>query len=204
MRNGLRIPAWLGLVACVALFLTFPTTPVQAQSLNLLACKKVIPRGAVEGSELIMRDCGSRFTAQDPYVAVIVHLQRVEYEIRLGIQLLDPQENTVWAGRGSIRPDPGISYSDIWIWALIPLAADPAALALENRLLVSHMLQFRGKPWRERTGEWTMRAIIDSRPPRELKFTLEGVPMAAPSPAPTPAAGSGPAPTPEPSPTSSP
>lgn len=203
MRRGVEIRKRLGLAACVAMLLTFPTAPVQAQSLNLLACRKVIPRGAVEGSELIMRECGSRFTTQDPYVAVVVHLQRVEYEIRLGIQLLDPQENSVWAARGSIRPDPGTSYSDIWIWALIPLAAEPAALAAENRQLVGHMLQFRGKPARERTGQWTMRAIIDSRPPREMKFSLEGVPGAVP-PAPTPGAGSGPAPTPEPSPTSSP
>lgn len=64
MRRVVEIRTWLGLAACVAMLLTFPTTPVKAQSLNLLACKKVIPRGAVEGSELIMQGCGSRFTTQ--------------------------------------------------------------------------------------------------------------------------------------------
>lgn len=204
MMRVVAIRTWLVLAACVALLLTFPTTLVQAQSLNLLACNKVVLRGAGGGVELVMQGCGSRFTTQDPYVAVVVHLQRVEYEVRVALQLVDPQDNSVWAGRGSIQPDPGTSYENIWIWALIPIAAEPAALVAENPPLESHMIHFQGKPARERTGEWTLRAIIDSRPPLVMKFSLEAMPGAVPSPQPTPATGASPAPVPAPSPTSSP
>ncbi|MDR7521748.1 MAG: hypothetical protein QN168_04710 [Armatimonadota bacterium] len=151
----------------------------------------MISRDTVYGSEWVPRDCGNRFTNQDPYIALHIQIEHVpEGRTEVPIQLLDPEQTSVWAVRPTLTVDPGriITYT---IAAILAVAADAEALAREDRRLVLLMIPVRGKPVRERLGEWTFQVGLGRGAPQTLKFRLEAAPGSltpAPTPPPTPAA----------------
>jgi hypothetical protein len=177
-------------VACLLLTLG-ASLPVMGQDVryNLLACRRANPRGDVSGAALDLSECGTRFTTQDRYVAVVVHLQTIRMATTVDAQLLDPEETTVWTRRARFDPEPGYYYTNAWVWAILPISADRSALARENLRLAMFVIEVQGKPVRERVGEWTFRASVGGLPARSLKFTLTplpGAPSPTPIPSPTP------------------
>lgn len=62
-------------LACLLLVLGagHPAVSQEARD-NLRVCRRAHPRGDVGGFALDLSECGTRFTAQDRYVAVVVHL----------------------------------------------------------------------------------------------------------------------------------
>jgi len=187
-------------VAVAAALIVLLQLAADAQArLSLSACKKAISRDTVYGSEWVPRDCGNRFTTQDPYIALVILVEEVrEGQTVVAVQLLDPEQTSILASRPTLTVDPGriISYSFLLV---LPVAADTEALARENRRLVNAMIPVRGKPVRERLGEWTLSVGLNRGTPQTLKFRLEAVPGVSASPAPTPAQAPTPAPTPTPS-----
>ncbi|MDR7549678.1 MAG: hypothetical protein QN131_07060 [Armatimonadota bacterium] len=159
--------------------------------MSLSACTKAFSRGAVYGSELATRECGNRFTTQDPYVALVIHLENVlEGQTVVAIQLFDPEQTSVWAWRPTITVEPGYRAT-YWIWGVLAVAADREALAREDRRLVDQLIEVRGKPVRERLGEWIFQVGLGRGTPQTLKFRLEAAPGSltpAPTPPPAPAA----------------
>jgi hypothetical protein len=207
--SGANLGRVLAVVAAVSLLGLGQTTGhAQATTVELSACKKIIPqRGFSPGftDSLTTRECGNRFTAADPYVAILITLRLIRESLDIGFQLLDPSEAPLWAGRAQVTVEAGYYYENYWLYAVLPVAADLRALAAENAQLAAAALRFPGRPARERLGEWTLRVSINRGRPHVLKFTLVAAPgtPAAPT-APAPPAEPTPAPSPVPSPSPSP
>jgi hypothetical protein len=186
----------VALVAGAVLALTLTPTSSTAQfAVVLNACKKLIlltrDRGPTVGDPIAIRECGTRFSAQDAYVALVIRLRQVVDPMEVGMQLLDPSGTSLWAARTQVDVEPGSGYDTYWIYVILPLAAELRALVAEDPRLALSALSFPGRPARERPGEWTLRVSINRGAPTTLRFVVE----AATAPAP-------PAPTPSPSPSS--
>ncbi len=196
MRLRFRLATLLVLAGAV---LAIAGQPVEAQTaVNLMACKKLTLTRVFGGGfadNVTMRECGTRFTTQDPYIAVVIHLQRLRETVDLAFQLLDPSDNPVWVGRRQIRVEPDSGYENLWMFVVLPLAADLRALAAENPELALAALQLTGRPARERPGDWTLKLVARGTT-HTLKFTIATVP--GPAATPTPAAVPTPAPSPSP------
>jgi hypothetical protein len=163
----------VGVVAVMAVSASVGTAPASGQgSHDIELCKKLESRGHVYGSELVTSQCVSRFTTADPYVAIIVHLRNFTDSMDVGVELLDPAQTSVWSATYPIRVQAGYGYSDYWIWRVLPIAADEAALAAENPQLAAARLRIEGRPAKERLGEWTVRMRINNGWPLTRKFTL--------------------------------
>lgn len=172
-----RLARWSAAIVVAALALTQGQGAGYAQStLQLLACKKLLVRRGVSpgmSDSLIPQECGSRFTTQDPYVALIITFRFLSDTMDVGIQLLDPSESALWATRTEIRVQPDTVYESYWIYAVLPVAADLRALAEENLQLALGALRFPGRPARERLGEWVLRVSVNRGTPNTLRFRLD-------------------------------
>jgi hypothetical protein len=175
----------------VATLLLLPHEAVQAQgNTTLLACKQLTFRQTMGGSSLGTKDCGNQFTTDDPYIGLVIQFADLRDDVDVAILLIDPEQTNVVATRTTIKVDPSIRYSTYQIYLVLPIAADANALAMEARQLADAMIRLRGKPARDRLGQWTLSVALGRGQPKLLKFVLG----AAPSPASTPT--STPTPTP--------
>lgn len=160
----------------------------QATSVILQACKKIavhVGAGGYFGDRLNVSECGTRFSAQDRYVALLVTVRWVRDPTDIGIQLLDPSESVLWAQRSRVNPPPDTVYESYWIFGVLPLAADLRSLAHEHVTLAASAIQFPGRPARERPGTWSLRVSLNRGRVQELRFVVEDAPAPAPSPSPT-------------------
>lgn len=96
-----------GVLGIVILVMVGQASVAGQTILTLEACKNAEPRAHVTGSELIVRQCGTRFTTGDPYVALVIHFREIRDQVDLRIELLDPEQSRVWTRSGSFRPEPG-------------------------------------------------------------------------------------------------
>ena len=167
-----RAAAVLGVV--VVLTILAPPPAYGQMSLNLWACKKLEPRSQDFFFDLRYTQCGNQFTAKDPYVGLVAHLQNVNDHTRVTIEVSDPSGTPVWSRQLTYSPTAGYYYPNIRIWVVLPLAADTQALAAENVRLTASMIQLTDKPAAERLGEWTLRVQADRAGTRTMKFTLTG------------------------------
>ncbi|MDR7419108.1 MAG: hypothetical protein QN178_09370 [Armatimonadota bacterium] len=162
----------ISLVVIVAV-ISFGVSQALGQgSHDIEICKKVESRGHVYGSELVARQCVNRLTTADAYVAIIFHLKNFTDSMTVGVEVLDPDQAAVWSATYPIRVEAGRGYSSYWIWRVLPIAADEAALAAENPQLAAARLRIEGRPVKERLGEWTVRMRINNGWPLTRKFTL--------------------------------
>lgn len=196
MRPWVRQTVAIVLVGGV-LALCGPTVEGQT-TVTLAACKKLITSRLPGGGSdsITTRDCGTRFTADDPYVALVINVRFLRDTTELAVQLLDPADTSVFATRTQVNVPPGEVYQNYWLFIVLPLAADPRALAAESPDLVRAALRLPGRPAGERPGDWTFKLIARGTT-YTLKFTIVGTPSAAPPPAapvPTPAPSPSPAP----------
>lgn len=167
-----RAAAALG-VAVVLTVLAPP--PVYGQlTLNLWACKKLEPSSQDFFFALRFSQCGNRFTAKDPYVGLVTHFQNIDNPTRVTIEVSDPAGTSVWTRQLNYAPTAGYYYPNIWIWVVLPVAADTQALASENVRLTANTIQLTDKPAVDRLGEWTLRVQADRAGNRTMKFTLTG------------------------------
>jgi len=180
------------LIVVTMLFL-LPPNAVHAQGrTNLLACKQLAFRQSPAGSSLATINCGTRFTTQDLYIGLVIQFADLRDDVDVAILLIDPDQSNALAWRTTIRVDPSIRYSTYQIYLVLAVAADADALAKENRQLADAMIPIRGKPVRDRLGQWTLSVTLGRGQPMLLKFTLEAAPGSgatttpAPAPAPTP------------------
>ncbi len=186
----------VGAIAAVLVLIGLAPAAAEAQSASIVACGRVEVRQIVAGSQLVYSQCGDRFTMAQPYIALIIELTRVRGRTLVSTELLDPEQNSVWSFSLPVAPPEGqdVIYAKLWFWAVLPVAAEPGVLIAADRTFLFHMLALRGKPARERPGEWTLKVSINNGPPLVRKFALQAAPdTATPTPAPTPA----PSPTPE-------
>lgn len=142
--------------AIVLLALAVPPPPARAQGANMTvhACRRIDIREIVQGSQVIYTQCGSQFSAADPYIAAVAHLSGIRSRTTIVVELLDPDQAVVWTRSGTIAPPEGqdIYYSDLWLWGLLPLSADTGRLVAENPRLILGVIRLSGKPARERVG----------------------------------------------------
>jgi hypothetical protein len=121
----------------------------------------------------LTRDCGTKFTTNDAYVAVLIRLTRIDNDTPLSVELLDPDQAAVWTSRRTITVEAGYYFPDWWMWTVLGVAADAAAVASESVALASVMIRVEGKPVKERLGEWTLRVRVRNGPSQSFKFTLQ-------------------------------
>lgn len=195
-RRGIRsLRWWCSLGAILVLTTTLMSSPAEAQTFILEACKKADARQIQAGSMLQVSQCGRQFTTADPYIVLVIHLRNIRQTTIVEAELLDAEQASVarFGGVISLPVGQDVYYSDVWIYRFLPVATDLPALARENPNALFLGLDVTGKPARERPGEWTFRVRTNQGPTAVLKFTLQAVPgTVAPSPTP--------APSPEPSP----
>lgn len=159
----------------VAVIVTLVAPHAYAQlTLNLWACKKLEPRSQDFFFDLRYTQCGSQFTVKDPYVGLVSHLQNIHDPTRVIVEVVDPSGTTVWSRTLNYSPTAGYYYPNIWVWVVLPIAADAAALANENVRLTANMIRLGEKPAAERLGEWTLRTQADRAGTRTMKFMLSG------------------------------
>jgi hypothetical protein len=150
---------------------------VEAQvSLDLVACKKIEP--GTQGGSFFLRysQCGTQFTAKDPYVGLVAHLRNVTEHTRVTVELLDSVQAAVWKRETRYETDSGTYYPNIWVWVILPVAADVSTIAAENVRLTTSIVKLTERPAAERLGEWTVRAQADRLGSRTLKFMLQAAP----------------------------
>ncbi|MGH2453654.1 MAG: hypothetical protein ACRDF5_07805 [bacterium] len=197
-RRGSRL-AGITAGATAAFLLVALAAPVaQGQAImSVHACRRLDVRQVPQGTQVTYLQCGTQFTAADPYIAVVAHLRQIRSRTVVVVELLDPDQAVVWTRRGAIEPPEGsdIYYSDLWLYGLLPLSIDPVRLVAENPAFAFGLIRPSGRPVRDRVGEWTLRAVLNNGSAMALKFTLQAAP-GAPAASPTPASS----PTPEPSP----
>ena len=150
---------------------------VEAQiSLNVSACKKFEP-GVQEGYfSLRYNLCGIQFTIKDAYVGLVAHFRNVQEYTRVTVELLDPDQASVWKIDRTYEVTGGMYYPNIWVWGILPVGADVAAIATENVRLTGNIIKMTDKPAAERPGEWTLRVRADRAGARTMKFMLQAVP----------------------------
>lgn len=178
MKSAIRThPRWTvaaavsSLVLGMAMLVSSP--PVTAQgTFTISFCKRLQPQRAIY-FELTYRQCSAQFTTGDAYVGIVVHLQNVETRTRVDIELLDPNQTSVWKTGELIDVTPGRYYPNLWIWAVLPISADPVALGSENPLLAARRIRVEGSPVMERVGEWVLNVRLDGGRPTSRKFTLQ-------------------------------
>jgi hypothetical protein len=161
-------------VALLAIAGPLPVAESQS-STWLVACKKLDVRSGGFVVDMVYSQCGAQFTTSDPYVGLVVHLERVQDRTEIIAELLDPDQAVVWTRRAVYAPEPGYLYPNIWLPAVLPVAADTAAVAAENVRLTPYVIKLEGKSARERVGEWTLRAQVN-RTTHTRKFTLRAAP----------------------------
>jgi hypothetical protein len=147
---------------------------VEAQiSLDVVACKKVEP--GTQGGFFFLRynQCGTQFTAKDSYVGLVAHFRNVSDYTRVTVEVLDPGQAAVWKRDTTYETTSGSWYPNIWVWVILPVAADVATIAAENVRLTASVINLTDKPVAERLGEWTVRARGDRVGTRTVKFTLQ-------------------------------
>ena len=173
-----RLVRWNRTLPCAAAVLGVAValaSPAYGQSvLNLWACKKLEPRSQNFYFDLRYAQCGNQFTAKDPYVGLVAHFQNVRDSTRVTTALSDPSGTQVWSRQSDYPLEAGYHYPNIWIWVVLPRAADTQALASENVRLTANMIRLTDKPAAERLGEWTLRVQADRAGTRTMKFTLTG------------------------------
>jgi len=150
---------------------------VEAQvSFDVVACKKFDP--GTQGGFFFLRysQCGTQFTAKDPYIGVVAHLRNVTEYTRVTVELFDPAQASVWKRETRYETDSGTYYPNIWVWVILPVAADVSTIAAENVRLTTSIIKLTERPAAERLGEWTVRAQADRLGSRTLKFMLQAAP----------------------------
>ncbi len=188
----------LAVAAVVSAVILVPS-PTEAQSrVSVQACKQIIPRQTAYGPEVLTRNCGNRFTTQDAYAALVLELFDLNDSIQIALLSKDPEQTNVWATRTGFTVESETRYSVASISIVLAIASDAAALAKENPQLLNYLIPVRGKPVRERLGEWTYTVTLGNRPPLVLKFTLEAAPGTGSTPTPAPASTPASTPTPAP------
>lgn len=171
--NQGRVVRGLVVGAAAALVVGLMPLATEGQSAFGQFCKKVEPR---VGMEPTVRECGMRFTAADRYVGIIIRLGRLGEDTHVGVELLDPDRASVWTAQRTISVPAGYFYPDWWMWRVLPVTADEAALAAENVILTAAMIQVEGKPVRERVGDWTLRIRLQRGAPVDFRFALQAAP----------------------------
>lgn len=174
-RHRERIPRCLAVavITIVAITMLVPPTTEAQGSLAVEFCKKVNPTG---GGDLFTRECGNKFVASDAYIGLVVRLRQVNDDVRVALELLDPDQASVWTYQTEVRVQPGYYFPEWWVYGILAVTADAAALASENLRLTAGMIKIEGKPVRERTGDWTLRVRLRNSPPLPFKFTLQAAP----------------------------
>jgi len=171
MNTTLR---WAVAVLLGAMAIAVLTPPVvEAQiSLDLVACKKIEP--GTQGGFFFLRynQCGTQFTAKDPYIGLVAHFRNVTDYTRVTVELLDPAQAAVWKRDTTYETTSGSYYPNIWVWVILPVAADVQAIAAENVRLTTSIIKLTERPAAERLGEWTVRTQADRLGSRTLKVTL--------------------------------
>jgi hypothetical protein len=119
---------------------------------------------------------GNKFTTADRYVGIIVRLGQFDEDLDLAVELLDPDQTSVWTYARTFQVPPGRYYPDFWMYRVLPVTADESALASENLNFPSAMIRVDGKPVKERIGDWTLRIRVRRNPPVAFKFTLQAAP----------------------------
>lgn len=168
-----------GALTILIVGLVVTTTPQVLNGQSTVAietCKKVESRPSVYGSELVLRECGTRFTTADAYIGIVVHLRQFSESKTVAVDLLDPHQTSVWKQTFSIQVDPGRGYSDYWVWAILPIDAHDGMLAAENPALVRARIRVINPLARNRLGDWTVMARVDGGWPISRKFTLVAAP----------------------------
>ncbi len=107
-------------------------------------------------------------------MGLVAHLQNVNDPTRVTLEVSDPSGTSVWTRQLNYAPTAGYYYPNIWIWVVLPVAADTQALASENVRLTANTIRLTDKPAAERSGEWTLRVQADRAGTRTMKFTLAG------------------------------
>jgi hypothetical protein len=166
---GRVVVVLLGVMAIAVL--TPPVVEAQI-SLDVLACKKFDP--GTQGGFFSLRysQCGTQFTAKDPYVGLVAHLRNITEHTRVTVELLDPAQTAVWKRETRYETDSGTYYPNIWVWVILPVAADVSTIATENVRLTTSIVRLTERPAAERLGEWTLRAQADRLGSRTLKVML--------------------------------
>jgi len=167
MRGGVVLLAVITAIAIVE-------PPVARAQLyfDVLACRKLEPGTQSGFFFLRYSQCGTQFTAKDPYIGLVAHLRNVREYTRVAVEILDPAQTVVWKREARYETTSGTYYPNIWIGAVLPVGADVAAIASENVRLTANIIRLADKPAVERPGEWLVRAQADRAGPRTLTFTL--------------------------------
>lgn len=174
-----RVPRGIvaGVIAILAAAVLPPEAGTAQTTIELRTCKKLEFRLHGGGSELVSSQCGNQFTTRDAYAGLVIQLRNIRDQVRLDVELQDPDQASVWSRQTQINP-PALAtdsfYEVFWMYAILPIAADPTALAREDVRLAFSVIRIQGgKPVSERLGEWTLRVRQDRGAPITLKFTLQ-------------------------------
>jgi hypothetical protein len=168
-----RIARILVTGATAVLVATLAPSIAEGQTAYGQFCKKIEPKSDYR---LAMYDCGNKFTTADRYVGIIVRLGQFDEDLDLAVELLDPDQTSVWTYARTFQVPPGRYYPDFWMYRVLPVTADESALASENLNFPSAMIRVDGKPVKERIGDWTLRIRVRRNPPVAFKFTLQAAP----------------------------
>lgn len=177
-----RLPKGIavGVIAFLAVAVLPPEAGTAQTTSEVRTCKKLEFRPHGGGSELVSSQCGNQFTTRDAYIGLVIQLRNVRDQVRLDVELQDPDQASVWTRQAQINPPAPATdsfYELLWMFAVLPIAADPTALAREDVRLAFSVIRIQGgKPVSERLGEWTLRVRQDRGAPITLKFTLQQPP----------------------------
>ncbi len=164
-----------GLIGIVTVMMLAPQK-AEAARIELVTCKKLVPEGSVFGSDLKRSQCGTQFTTKDDYVGIVIHLRDVRDKTKVEVELLDPEQLSVWKIGGTVALPEEMYYESYWIFGVLPIGADIRSIVQGDPKLLMRIIPIPGKPARERLGEWTLSARTDGGPALILKFTVQTPP----------------------------
>jgi len=165
----------VGIVGTIFVALVLHSQTALADIVTTLdSCRSVRRVTAPQSDELLTFQCGRRFSARDPYIAVVTRVRDVEQIPRVdaAVQIYDPDQTVVetyrWAQDVELT-----RRLDLWHVAILPIASSPSDLAAQLPNLREDIVQVKsGRAFRERLGTWTVRVTVN-RQSHSLTFTLE-------------------------------
>lgn len=161
---------WRGTVVAAAGVLLGLVGLANAQNITLSACADV--RNAdygVGNSSYEPVLCRSEFSVADPYIVLFGQVAHVTRDVRIAIDLFDPEGVSAFHRYTTLESDPDgpVRYTFAYV---LPLAIDAAEARKKLPFARAIVL---GRPASGRLGTWTWKFALEAGPSAETKFTLK-------------------------------
>jgi len=142
-----------------------------AASVTQYVCRDVYLQDlGARGSTFRPVSCGWDFSAADQYLVLYAQIDRVDRDMVMTSELVDPTGATVHTERLLLRERVGsiLRYTVVWV---LPLSVGSGQLP--DRLRRYDAIEPEGAPARERLGEWQWKITLASGTTATARFMLK-------------------------------